>query len=186
LPALEKAAAQAQRAGKIISRIREFVKRSEPRRQAVAINRIIDNAIGFANLEARKRRIRIEKSIPPHTPEVWADPILIEQVLLNLFKNGLEAMEDSDTDQLNIHVMLRNQHIEVAVIDSGYGLADPERLFEPFFSTKTHGLGMGLNICRTIIESHQGRLWAEANPTGGTIFHFTLPCTIPSPITHQH
>jgi len=80
--------------------------------------------------------------------------------------------------------------IEVAVIDSGRGLSDPERLFEPFFSTKTTGLGMGLNICRTIIESHHGRLWAEARPGGGTIFRFTLPCAAPQAATpvaaHDH
>ena len=93
LPALEKAASQAERAGKIISRIREFVKRSEPRRQRVAIGRIVDNAIGFAEIDARKRRIRIDSFVPSNAPDVLADPILIEQVLLNLLKNGLEAME---------------------------------------------------------------------------------------------
>jgi len=176
LPALEKAASQAERAGKIISRIREFVKRSEPRRQRVAIGRIVDNAIGFAEIDARKRRIRIESFVPSNAPDVLADPILIEQVLLNLLKNGLEAMEKSESDELKVAVILHEQHIEVAVVDRGHGLAEPERLFEPFFSTKSQGLGMGLNICRTIIESHHGRLWADPNPAGGTIFRFTLPC----------
>jgi len=179
LPALEKAAAQAERAGKIISRIREFVKRSEPRRQRVAIRGIVDNAIGFADIDARKRRIRIEPFVPSTAPDVLADPILIEQVLLNLLKNGLEAMEKSDSDELKVAVILHEQHIEVAVVDRGHGLAEPERLFEPFFSTKSQGLGMGLNICRTIIESHHGRLWADPNPAGGTIFRFTLPCAAP-------
>jgi C4-dicarboxylate-specific signal transduction histidine kinase len=176
LPALEKAASQAERAGKIISRIREFVKRSEPRRQRVAIGRIVDNAIGFAEIDARKRRIRIDSFVPSNAPDVLADPILIEQVLLNLLKNGLEAMEKSESDELKVAVILHDQHIEVAVVDRGHGLAEPERLFEPFFSTKSQGLGMGLNICRTIIESHHGRLWADPNPAGGTIFRFTLPC----------
>jgi len=176
LPALEKAASQAERAGKIISRIREFVKRSEPRRQRVAIGRIVDNAIGFAEIDARKRRIRIDSFVPSNAPDVLADPILIEQVLLNLLKNGLEAMEKSESDELKVAVILHEQHIEVAVVDRGHGLAEPERLFEPFFSTKSQGLGMGLNICRTIIESHHGRLWADPNPAGGTIFRFTLPC----------
>jgi PAS domain S-box-containing protein len=179
LPALEKAAAQAERAGKIISRIREFVKRSEPRRQRVAIRAIVDNAIGFAEIDARKRRIRIEAFVPSTAPDVMADPILIEQVLLNLLKNGLEAMEGSESDALKVAVIPHEQHIEVAVVDRGTGLAEPERLFEPFFSTKTQGLGMGLNICRTIVESHHGRLWAETNPAGGTIFRFTLPCAAP-------
>ena len=181
LPALEKAASQAERAGKIISRIREFVKRSEPRRQRVAIGRIVDNAIGFAEIDARKRRIRIDSFVPSNAPDVLADPILIEQVLLNLLKNGLEAMENSESDELKVAVILHEQHIEVAVVDRGHGLAEPERLFEPFFSTKTQGLGMGLNICRTIIESHHGRLWADPNPAGGTIFRFTLPCAASQP-----
>lgn len=176
LPALEKAAAQAQRAGKIISRIREFVKRSEPRRQPFQIRTIVDNAISLAEIDARKRRIRIDFHIPEVLPDVLADPILIEQVLLNLVKNGLESMDTSPVDVLTVNVTEHENQIEVAVIDGGHGLTDPERLFEPFFSTKSEGLGMGLNICRTIIESHHGRLWAVNNPDGGTIFRFTLPC----------
>lgn len=176
LEALEKAAAQAERAGKIISRIREFVKRSEPRRQAVPITQIIDNAVSFADIDARKRRIEIAVQLPEHLPMVLADPILIEQVLLNLLKNGVEAMEGSDYHILHVNISLYDQMLEVAVIDRGYGLKNPERLFEPFYSTKSEGLGMGLNICRTIIESHHGRLWAMENPEGGTIFRFSLPC----------
>lgn len=177
LPALEKAAAQAQRAGKIISRIREFVKRSEPRRQAIGIEVIIDNTLSLAEIDARKRGIRIECDIAQSLPDVLADPILIEQVLLNLIKNGLESMQDSPHDVLQIQVNQEDQMVHVQVIDAGHGLSEPDRLFEPFFSTKSEGLGMGLNICRTIIESHHGRLWAQSNTTQqGTRFHFTLPC----------
>jgi PAS domain S-box-containing protein len=181
LPALEKTTAQAERAGMIIRRIREFVKRSEPKRQRVAIPAIVDNAVGFAEIDARKRSIGIVKRIPEWLPDVQADPILIEQVLLNLLKNGLEAMQDSAKRELTVMASLRQDHVEVAVIDAGHGLGDidPSRLFEPFFSTKPEGMGMGLNICRTIIEFHHGRLWAEANPTGGTIFRFTLPWIAP-------
>jgi PAS domain S-box-containing protein len=177
LPALEKAASQAQRAGKIISRIREFVKRSEPRRQSIQIDTVIENAISLAEIHARKRQIVIERHIPESLPDVLADPILIEQVLLNLLKNGLESMEQSEIGNLVVSVNMHDDQIEVAVVDRGHGLTDPERLFEPFFSTKTEGLGMGLNICRTIIESHHGRLWAVNNPEGGTTFRFTLPCS---------
>ncbi|HLU20436.1 MAG TPA: PAS domain S-box protein [Pusillimonas sp.] len=179
LEALEKAAAQAERAGKIISRIREFVKRSEPRRQKVPISRILDNAIAFAEIDARKRQVEIIRELPPDDPTVLADPILIEQVLLNLLKNGVEAMEHSDYRSLHVRVTEQAPLVEIAVIDRGHGLRDPERLFEPFYSTKSEGLGMGLNICRTIIESHHGRLWASANPEGGTIFRFTLPFAAP-------
>ena len=182
LPALEKTAAQAQRAGKIISRIREFVKRSEPRRQALQLQTVIDNAVGLAEIHSRKHRVAIAINIPNNLPDVLADPILIEQVLLNLLKNGLEAMDQSAIDTLLLQVTVHDNQIEVAVIDHGHGLTDPERLFEPFFSTKSEGLGMGLNICRTIIESHHGRLWATSNPEGGTIFRFTLPCVDPDAI----
>jgi PAS domain S-box-containing protein len=179
LEALEKAAKQAERAGKIISRIREFVKRSEPRRQRVSLMRIIENAVGFADIDARKRQIDIELHLPDPLPDVMADAILIEQVLLNLLKNGVEAMETSEYRTLHVIITDQSPLVEIAVVDRGYGLRDPERLFEPFYSTKSEGLGMGLNICRTIIESHHGRLWADANPDGGTIFRFTLPCATP-------
>jgi len=191
LPALEKANAQAQRAGKIISRIREFVKRSEPRRQPASIADIVENAIGLADIDARKRRIRIERDVPPELPPVLADAILIEQVLLNLVKNAVEASDvEAGGEEVRVAVTHQGGQITVAVIDSGRGLSDPERLFEPFFSTKATGLGMGLNICRTIIESHHGRLWVVARPDGGTIFRFTLPCAVSqaiSPATaHDH
>ena len=179
LPALEKAAAQAQRAGKIISRIREFVKRSEPRRQRVEIQTIVDNAISLAEIDASKRGIDIEVQVPDGLPKVLADPILIEQVLLNLIKNGLEAMQRNNEQPLTVAVSHEHNTMEVAVVDAGHGVADPQRLFEPFFSTKSEGLGMGLNICRTIIESHHGQLWATPNGPGqasGTTFRFTLPC----------
>ena len=176
LPALEKAASQAQRAGKIISRIREFVKRSEPRRQSIQISTVIENAVGLAEIHTRRRQVSIVCNLPASLPDVLADPILIEQVLLNLIKNGLEAMDHTVHQNLLVDVFLHGDQIEVSVTDRGHGLTDPERLFEPFFSTKSEGLGMGLNICRTIIESHHGRLWATTNPEGGTIFRFTLPC----------
>ncbi len=176
LPALEKAAAQAQRAGKIISRIRDFVKRSEPQRQAVDVHVIIENAMSLAEIDARKRGIEIKYEPLDDLPSVLADPILIEQVLLNLIKNGIEAMDQSEQRVLKVNVHLQQTVMEVAVIDSGHGVSDPDRLFEPFFSTKSEGLGMGLNICRTIIESHHGQLLATNNPEGGTTFRFTLPC----------
>ncbi len=175
ITALEKSAAQASRAGKIISRIRSFVKRSDPRRQNVSIRRIVSNVLDLAEIDARKHGIKINEEIEEDLPEVYADPILIEQVLFNLIKNGLEAMSQSTERLLEIKVTRLPKEVLVSVLDCGHGLKDPERLFEPFFSTKSEGLGMGLNICRTIIESHNGQLWAEPNPSGGTIFRFRLP-----------
>jgi len=173
LAVMEKAAQQAERAGKIIHRIREFV--NGPQRQPVPVARLMDNAVAFAEIDARKRQIHIDPHLPSDIPQVMADPILIEQVLLNLIKNGVEAMEDSDYRRLHVRARVQDAQVEISVIDRGHGLQDPERLFEPFYSTKSEGLGMGLNICRTIIESHHGRLWADENPDGGTIFRFTLP-----------
>ncbi len=175
ITALEKSATQAERAGKIISRIRAFVKRSDPRRQTVSIERIVSNTLDLAEIDARKHGKQIESYIEPDLPDVYADPILIEQVLLNLIKNGLEAMIQNQETLVKVHIARVEKEVEVSVIDRGHGLKEPERLFEPFFSTKTEGLGMGLNICRTIIESHNGQLWAVPNPEGGTIFKFRLP-----------
>jgi len=141
----------------------------------VGLGRIVENAVGFADIDARKRSIEIVQNLPDPMPEVLADPILIEQVLLNLLKNGVEAMEHSECRSLHLRITDQPPLVEIAVIDHGHGLRNPERLFEPFYSTKSEGLGMGLNICRTIIESHHGRLWASPNPEGGTIFRFTLP-----------
>src|SRR5690606_8459920 len=126
-----------------------------------------------------KRQIAIQRHLPDPLPDVVADPILIEQVLLNLIKNGVEAMEGSASSVLHIVVTDQGPLIEVAVIDRGHGVRAPERLFEPFYSTKSSGLGMEPNICRTIIESHHARLWASVNPDGGTIFRFTLPRATP-------
>ncbi len=175
ITALEKSATQAERAGKIISRIRAFVKRSDPRRQTVSIERIVSNTLDLAEIDARKHGKQIESYIEPDLPDVYADPILIEQVLLNLIKNGLEAMIQNQETLVKVHIARVEKEVEVSVIDRGHGLKEPERLFEPFFSTKNEGLGMGLNICRTIIESHNGQLWAVPNPEGGTIFKFRLP-----------
>src|SRR5699024_1846124 len=140
--------------------------------QAVKIDTIVDNTMDLAILESRKYNKQIEVNLPEDLPEVYVDPILIEQVLLNLIKNGLEAMAQSEHDKLYVHISQVGQEMQVQVIDSGHGLKDAERLFEPFYSTKKEGLGIGLNICRSVIEAHRGRLWAENNPGGGTIFSF--------------
>ena len=181
LPALEKAASQAERAGKIISRIREFVKRSEPRRQRVAIGRIVDNAIGFAEIDARKRRIRIDSFVPSNAPDVLADPILIEQVLLNLLKNGLEAMEKSESDELKVAVILHEQHIEVAV---GRPRPRPGRARAPvrtFLQHQVPGPGHGAEYLPYHYRIAPRPPVGRPHPAGGTIFRFTLPCAAPQP-----
>jgi signal transduction histidine kinase len=184
--ALAKTIAQAQRAGGIIRRIREFVKRSEPRRRPTPAARIVEDAIAFAEIEAAKKRIAIVAEIEPGLPQVDADPILIEQVLLNLLKNAIDSMDRAVLPRIDVRVRrLGEATAEFAVIDRGAGIA-PEHLasvFTPFFSTKSDGMGMGLNICRSIVEFHHGQLAVERNPepAGGTVMHFTLPLALPEP-----
>jgi signal transduction histidine kinase len=123
--------------------------------------------------------------IPADLPPVFADRIMIEQVVLNLVKNGIEAMHQTPADErvLALTARLDGGAVEVAVADRGCGLTDEqvERLFTPFFTTKAEGMGMGLNICRSIVEYHDGRLWVQPNPGGGSIFRFTLPTHSPLP-----
>ena len=180
LAAMEKASAQAERAGKIIRRTREFVKKSEPVRGPAALAEIVEEAIGFAEIEARKAAVAIQVSIPPDLPPVFADRIMIEQVVLNLVKNGIESMQQTPPEAraLNLAARLDGEGmVEVAVADRGCGMTDGqvERLYTPFFTTKAEGMGMGLNICRSIVEFHDGRLWVQPNPGGGSVFRFTLP-----------
>lgn len=177
LEALAKISSQAQRAGNIIRRIREFVKRSEPRMSPTPVEKLIDEAMAFAEIEARKRGIRIATEVEPGLPPLEVDPVLIEQLLLNLIKNAAEAMEGASVRRIDLKVRRAGHQAEFAVIDHGSGIPDALKanLFQPFFSTKTEGMGMGLNICRSIVEFHHGRLLVEDNPEGGTIFRFTLP-----------
>jgi PAS domain S-box-containing protein len=177
LQALQKTSAQAERAGQIIRRIREFVKRSEPHRRRVNIRTIIDDAVGFAEIEAAKNRIAIRTVVPDAIGDIEADPIMIEQVLLNLLKNAVEAMAEAKQRDIVVEVKDRTSHLAFSVTDHGSGIvADLEsKLFEPFYSTKAEGMGMGLNICRSIIEFHHGRLWARNNSQGGSTFYFSLP-----------
>jgi two-component system sensor histidine kinase DctS len=182
LPALEKIGLQAQRAGKIIRRVHDFVRKSEPKRAPCAVGEVIEDCLGFVETEARKRHVRIDCDLPP-LPPVPADRLMLEQVLLNLIRNGMEAMAATPEAEraLRIAVEIGDGELLVSVGDQGSGIAPEirDKLFTAFFTTKPEGMGIGLSICRSIIEFHRGRLWAEDNPqspTGsGTIFRFTLP-----------
>lgn len=177
LEMLMKTARQAERAGQVIRRIRSFVKRSDPIRKPTQAATILADAIGLAEIDARERALNIVQRIAPGLPELNVDQILIEQVLLNLIKNGLEAMRDSATRELVVDVGAADHQVLFSVIDRGHGVPEAIRssLYDSFYTTKADGMGMGLNICRSIIESHQGRLWFEDNPQGGCTFRFTLP-----------
>ena len=186
---MRKASAQAERAGTIIRRIRDFVKKSEPQRSAVQIADVIEDALGFAEIDARRLGIELVRDIGTALPAVFADRVMIEQVVLNLVRNGLEAMSDevdrrtADTAMLVVRARYREEgRVEVAVIDHGHGVDEDVRalLFDSFYTTKAEGMGMGLNICRSIVEFHDGRLTVDANPAGGAVFSFTLPVAVVS------
>lgn len=189
LAALEKTSRQAQRAGQIIHRIRSFVKRSEPQRQRTHARTIVDDAVELAGIELRRRNVALHTYVAQRLPPLMADPILIEQVLLNLLKNAAEAIDAAGMPgaRRNIELRVVPRHtpeggmIEFSVTDMGPGIKEDvlERLYEAFFSTKAEGLGIGLALCRSIVESHQGRIRAQNLYNGGVpvgcSFTFTLP-----------
>jgi len=180
LAAMQKAGDQAERAGKIIRRMRDMVKKSDPKCLPVSLQELIDETRAFADIDAQRSGTQIVVHIPENLPRIVVDRIMIEQVLLNLIKNGIEAMGDVPFDrrQLTIQAHVVDERVlEIAVTDQGHGLAeeDLERVFAPFYTTKQDGMGIGLAICRSIIEFHQGRLWVESGRDGGTIFRFTVP-----------
>ncbi|HEX8978469.1 MAG TPA: ATP-binding protein [Parasulfuritortus sp.] len=174
---LAKTQAQAQRAGQVIRRIYDFVRRAEPKNEACDIRQLIDETVALVEVDARRHKIRIEKELAGDLPTVEGDRVLLGQALFNLIRNGIEAMADTPDALLTVRAETDAEQVTLAIADRGPGIpADVAgALFEPFYTTKAEGMGMGLNICRSIIEAHRGRLWLEANPGGGSIFHFTLP-----------
>lgn len=177
--ALEQARQQAQRAGQIIKSVHEFVKKREPERRRVTVSSVVEGVRALVELQARQAYVSVRLQIPRDLPPVLADRVMLEQVLLNLTRNGIESMQDVAPERrvLRIEARAAAGQVAVAVIDNGHGIAPEvaERLFSPFFSTKAEGMGMGLSICRTAIEFHGGTLTHAANPGGGTVFTFTLP-----------
>jgi len=179
--ALEKVNAQAQRAGQIIRSVHEFVKKREAAREPLQIADLIQSAMPLVELQAQASHVALQWKIKPQLPLVLADRVLLEQVLLNLTRNGIEAMQTTAPEKriLRVEAVLdeASQQIIVSVTDRGHGIPTEvaEKLFSPFFTTKSAGMGMGLNICRTAIEFHGGRLSHHENPAGGTIFQFALP-----------
>jgi hypothetical protein len=190
IAALHKTAHQAERAGQIIHRIRAFVKKSEPQRQPAQAQTLVDDALELAGIELRRRNVAIRTYVAQRLPTLMVDPILIEQVILNLLKNAAEAIDNAQLppSRRNIELRVVPHHspeeggvIEFSVADTGPGLKDDviARLYESFFSTKAEGLGIGLSLCRSIVESHRGRMRAQNLYNAGVItgcrFSFTLP-----------
>jgi hypothetical protein len=189
LKALDKTAHQAQRAGQIIQRIRSFVKRSEPNRTPSDVAAMVAEAVELAGIEMRRRQVRLNQVVAARLPAINVDPILIEQVLVNLMRNAAESIDLAQRPltrrDVELKVLPRTEGgqpmVEFTVTDTGRGLPPEvlERLFEAFFSTKSEGMGIGLNLCRSIVESHQGRMKAEnlynADEITGCRFSFWIP-----------
>jgi two-component system sensor kinase FixL len=178
--ALDRAAEQALRAGQIIRRLRDFVSRGESEKRVESLSKLIEEAGALGLAGAREQNVQLRFSLDPDADLVLADRVQIQQVLVNLFRNALEAMAQSTRRELAVaNTRAADDMIEVAVSDTGSGFREDviPNLFQTFFTTKDTGMGVGLSISRSIIEAHGGRMWAESNAAGGATFRFTLPAT---------
>jgi C4-dicarboxylate-specific signal transduction histidine kinase len=178
--ALDLALEQAEQAGAVVARIREFVRTREPRREALGLKPLIDHVVQLQQVDAQKHRARILVELAPELPPVLVDRIMIEQVLTNLIRNGIEAMRTTRPTQRTLSIGAHcdgESRVVVRVADRGSGVpaCDEAQLFTPFFTTKQEGMGIGLAICRSIVEFHGGQLYFERNTAGGSVFAFTLP-----------
>ncbi|SIN60754.1 two-component system, LuxR family, sensor kinase FixL [Parasphingorhabdus marina DSM 22363] len=178
--ALQESVSESLRAGKIIRRLREFVSKGEMKRQQLSIAQLVEDATTLGLVGAYDKGVESTVRIAPDTNHVFVDRVQIQQVMVNLMRNAIEAMADSSVKKLTITVnSIPENAVQISVSDTGSGI-DPEvgeRIFDPFASTKRGGMGLGLSICRTIIEAHEGKITVEPNPEGGTIFRVTLPKT---------
>jgi two-component system sensor kinase FixL len=175
--AMNLAAQQTMRSGEIIRRLRAFVARGEVAKRPESVAKVIEEASALALVGAKERGIKVLIRIDPDLPTAEVDRVQIQQVLLNLIRNAVEAMEGHEVRELSIGTATEAGAVLVSVADTGGGIP-PEietRLFQPFVTTKADGMGIGLSVCRTIVEAHGGRLWVEPNGGNGSVFRFTLP-----------
>ncbi|MCA0211988.1 MAG: PAS domain S-box protein [Proteobacteria bacterium] len=184
--AMRRIAEQAERAGKVIRSVHDFVRRRDQAREAVAPRALLDAIMPLVSLQARKLYVRVETRLQDGLPAVLCDRTMVEQVLLNLTRNAMQAMASAGTADRAVLIQVRragtSEHsakvwLEFSVADHGPGIPDEvaQQLFTPFFTTKAEGMGLGLSLCRTVVEQHGGFLGFEPNPPRGTIFRFTLP-----------
>lgn len=182
--AMRRIAEQAERAGKVIKSVRDFVRRRDQVREAVAPQRLLDAILPLIHLQARKLGVRVHTDLATDLPQVVCDRTMVEQVLLNLARNAMQAMDQVAIQERLLHITVRRasgdgarKWLEFAVADLGTGMTDDvqQQLFNPFFTTKAEGMGLGLSLCRTVVEQHGGVLGFEPNQPQGIIFVFTLP-----------
>ena len=176
--ALSKSATQAQRAGRIIHRVYEFVRRAERKSEPCDLTAVIEEVLNLLELDARRSGVRTSVETQP-LPTIRGDRVLIVQTMLNLVRNAIEAMANTPPEQrlLTVAAHMDGKNIRIDIADRGCGIPpeSADRLFEPFYTTKAEGMGIGLNICRSVIEAHRGRLWFEPRVNGGSIFHVQFP-----------
>jgi len=179
LDCLNRISEEALRAGQIIRRLRSFVRKAPPRRSSIDLNELVGEIVEFLDADAKRLEIRMQVDLAEGVPQIQADPIQIEQVVLNLLRNGMESIKSTDqcNRELRIQTSVIDNTIEFSVHDSGHGVpADiAETIFNPFVTTKADGLGLGLSISRSIIEAHGGRLWADLKEARGATFRFRIP-----------
>jgi two-component system sensor kinase FixL len=176
--AIQKAAAQVERTGQIIHRLQAFVRKGEAERRVENLPQTVEEASALALVGAKGDGVKLEVRLDPGAHTVFIDKIQVQQVLVNLIRNAIEATQDRPRRDLTIATDgAAADMVEVSVADTGCGIAAEikAKLFQPFVTSKATGMGVGLSLCRTIIEAHGGRLWAEDNPIGGAIFRFTVP-----------
>ncbi len=175
----EEISKQARRAGEIITRLGNFVRKSPPFRSALDMNELVVDSVKLLEFEARRQEIQVQLQLPETSTVTLADRVQIQQVLVNLLRNAFDAMQTVPPARRQVSILgeTHDKRIRVRVLDKGIGFRDEDasQLFETFFTTKEEGMGMGLAISRSIIEAHDGRLWAEKNPNGGAIFSFEIP-----------
>lgn len=177
MDALEKAADQALRAGEIIRRLRDFLARGEGERRAETLAKLVQDACALALVGAKESGVRVTYKLETGASQVMVDRVQVQQVILNLVRNALDAMSESPRRELSISTSFAPADMaQVSIADTGPGVDETAsaRLFQPFVTTKTNGMGVGLSISRTIVEAHGGRIWTEDNSHGGAIFNFTL------------
>jgi two-component system sensor kinase FixL len=186
--AIDRAGDQAVRAGQIIQRLRGFVLPGNNERQIEAVSPLIKEAVELAHLDMRQRGVSIGLANLPADVSILADKVQIQQVLLNLLRNAAEAVASQESREIALLTEANAAALQISVIDNGPGLPDEvrDKMFQPFVSTKKTGMGVGLSICHTIVTAHNGQIWAEPNPEGGTIFKFTLPIVSAGFLSKDH
>ena len=178
---MQKASDQSARAGQIIRHLRDFVEKREHNRGEEDLNALVEEAVEFALLGSKDLNVQVDIQLQDGLPCVFADRIQIQQVILNLARNAVEAMQACSVRELKITTARHDDgFVRASIADTGPGLAPEvvENLFKPFITTKEKGMGIGLSICWSIVDAHGGELWAEKNESGGTCFHFRLPTTL--------